>query len=161
MGEDPTKDKTETSRWEPTQQNCLLSVDRAVDRHAPLCMCAHRSTDRSTGSKSSALCFSQSTGPVDRQRVFTLCWDQRSTVRSTAFPTVRNPTVGGRPSGRSAAENFVELAPNGQILFCLLLGLLLTYLLGFLTSFSSPINRESMKQLNNKIYKPHIKFFKV
>jgi len=46
-------------RW---QSWIALSVDRAVDRHAPLCMCAHRSTDRSTGSNYSALCFS----PVDR-----------------------------------------------------------------------------------------------
>jgi len=44
LAQDPTKDKTETSRWEPTQQIFLLSVDRAVDRQ-PL---GKRSTGRST-----------------------------------------------------------------------------------------------------------------
>ena len=50
LGEDPTKDKTETSRWEPTQQISLLSVDRAVncqlsDFRRPL---GKRSTGQST-----------------------------------------------------------------------------------------------------------------
>ena len=67
------------------------STGRSTDVHQS--ERALRKTDRSTGSKSSALCFSRSTGSVDRQRVFTLCWDQWSTVRSTAFPTVGNPTA--------------------------------------------------------------------
>ena len=50
-------------RW---QSRTAPSVDQAVDRYAPVCMCAPRSTDWSTKSKSSALYFSRSTGPVDR-----------------------------------------------------------------------------------------------
>ena len=63
--------------------------------------------------------------------------------QSTALPTVKNPTIDGRP----AAENSAELALNGQIPFCLLLGLLPTDLLSFLPLFSSLINSGSMKQL--------------
>jgi len=32
LGQDPEKDKFETSRWEPTQQKTLLPVDRAINR---------------------------------------------------------------------------------------------------------------------------------
>ena len=73
-----------------SQSRTALSVDRAVDRHAPMCMCAHRSTGR----KSRALCLFRSTGSVDRQRVFTLCLG----TPVDRFPKVGNPTVGRRPA---------------------------------------------------------------
>ena len=53
-------------RW---QSRTALSVDRAVDRHAPICMCAHRSTVPVDRQKEQSSLFV----PVDRQRVFTLC----------------------------------------------------------------------------------------
>jgi len=37
-----------------------------VDRHVPLCMCAHRLTDPVDREQVCALCFSLVTGPVDR-----------------------------------------------------------------------------------------------
>ena len=70
-------------RW---QSKIALSVDRAVDRHAPKCMCALRLTVRSTDCKSIALGWVRSTGPVDQQRVSLSGWEQRSIVQSTAIP---------------------------------------------------------------------------
>ena len=70
LGEDPTKDKTETSCWEPTQQISLLSVDRAVDRQRsdfrPL---GKRSTGRSTvDPKQRVKTLCRSIVPVDRKK---------------------------------------------------------------------------------------------
>ena len=50
FGQDPEKDKFETSRWEPTQQRTLLPVDRAVDHQRsdlwPLGKVVDRTVDR-------------------------------------------------------------------------------------------------------------------
>ena len=86
LGQDPTKDKTESSRWEPSQQKILLPVDRPVDRQRsdfpPL---EKRSTGRSTvvpkhrvklsvgrpgrsiGTNREHCSCSRSIGPVDRR----------------------------------------------------------------------------------------------
>ena len=63
--------------------------------------------------------------------------------------------------GRPPADKVCRLAANGYILFCLLLGLLPTNLLVFLTQFSSPINSESVIQLKHKIIRVKSKFLKV
>jgi len=99
LGEDPTKDKTETSRWEPTQQISLLSVDRAVDRQ--------RSDFRPLGKRSTGRRPARST---EKNREHCSC--SRSTGRSTEVhsctlvhvgrPTEQFSSASGRPAGRPA-----------------------------------------------------------
>ena len=64
------------------QSKTALSVDRAIDRHAPSANVHFSRPDRSTGCKSSALCLVRSTGPVDRQRVSISIWEP------PLFPTI-------------------------------------------------------------------------
>ena len=94
------------------EQNC--SVGRSGGR--PTCTnvyCAHRSTVLVDRQKEQSSLFV----PVDRQRVVTICLGLRSTARSTAFPTVKNLTVGGRPPGRPTVEKSAELAPTTSFSF--------------------------------------------
>ena len=65
LGQGPTKDKIETSRWEPTEQEILLSVDRALDRQRSDFRPLGEAADRSH-TESETLC--RSTGPVDRTK---------------------------------------------------------------------------------------------
>ena len=74
-------------------------IDRAVDRRAQTCASAGtvgRSTGRSTGPESVALCIwavdRRSTGP-ESPALYIWAVDRDA-------PTVGNPTVGGRPAGR-------------------------------------------------------------
>ena len=110
LGKDPTKDKTETSRWEPSQQNFLLSVDRPVDRQRldfrPLGKAVDRTVDRRPQTESKTLC--QSTG-INREH----CSCFRSTNRSTEVHGCTLVHV-SRPPGRpieqfcSASGRLVE-----------------------------------------------------
>ena len=58
-----------------------------------------------------SVCSGRPARSTDREFLLSV-WDPRSTGRSTAFPTVGNPIVGGRPPGRPTADDSAELAPN-------------------------------------------------
>ena len=70
LGEAPTKNKTEYSRWRPVQQSCLLPVDRAgrppTVGFLTVGKAVDRMVDRSSQTESYTLC--RSTGPVDRNK---------------------------------------------------------------------------------------------
>ena len=63
LGQDPTKDKTESSHWEPSQQKILLPVDRPRSNYRSLGKAVDR---RGSQSESETLC--RSTGPVDQTK---------------------------------------------------------------------------------------------
>ena len=96
LGEDSTKDKTKTSRWEPTQQEILLSVDRAVD--------CQRSDFRPLGKA-----VDRAVDHVPKQRVKTLC---RSTGRSIG-PN-REHCSCRQSTGRSTEVHVSTLVHVGQ-----------------------------------------------
>ena len=99
LGQDPEKDKFETSRWEPTQQKILLLVDWAVDRQRsnfrPLGKAVDRPVDRRSQAESETLCWStrRSTGPNREQ-----CSCRRSTARSTEVHACTLVHIGRPPS---------------------------------------------------------------
>ena len=95
LGQDPTKDKTESSRWEPTQQNFLLPVDRQWSDFRPLGKAVDRTVDRSSQTESKTLC--RSTRPVDRnkQRALALAADRPD--RSTEVQACTLVDRAGRP----------------------------------------------------------------
>ena len=134
------------------------STGQSIDMH--LCACVH--IGRPTGrprSRAVLSVFPRSTGPVNRQRELTLGLGFGGPAWSTAFPTVGNPTVGGRPSRSTDSSQSLLTDSNGYFLIWFLLGSPPTNLLAFLTQFSSPINRGSVLQLKHKIYKIKIKSF--
>ena len=73
------------------------STGRSTDMHQ-LCMCHFGRPTGRPGARAVLSVFSRSTRPVDRLRELTLCLGLGRPSRSTAFPTVGNPTVGGRPA---------------------------------------------------------------
>ena len=131
-------------RW---QSWIALSVDRAVDRHAPLCMCAHRSTDRSTESNYSALFFlGRPDRSTDREThsLFGTLVDrlgrppsQRSKIRPLAID---------RPGRPIAVRNFWQF-PTAIFSDWFCVGFPPMTLLTLVSQFSSPINRGSVLQL--------------
>ena len=82
LGQDPTKNKNESGRWEPSQQNFLLPIDRPVDRQRsdfrPLGKTIDRTVDRGSQTESETLCRSTKTN-----REHCSCF--RSTGRSAAL----------------------------------------------------------------------------
>ena len=111
------------------------SIKRSIDMHQSA-LCALRLTVRSTDRELCSL-VGKNGRPVGRP----------------LSPTVKNPTVGGRPAGRPTEEFSFVFFSNDYILFCLFLGLFPTALLGFLLMFSSPINSGNVENLKNKIFK--------
>ena len=142
-------------RSSQTESEHSLSVDRNKQRallFLPVDRCIHMHIGRPAGRPEARAVLSVCSGRPSRStdREFALSvWEPQTTVQSTALPTVRNPTL-----AIDRAEKSADLAANGYILFCFLLGLLPTDLLGFLPWFSFPINRGSVIQLKDKIYKP-------
>ena len=109
LGEAPTKNKTEYSRWQPVQQSYLLPVDRQWSDFRPL---GKRSTGRSTvypKQRVKTLCRS-----IVKNREHCSCF--RSTGRSTEVhsctlvhvsrpadrPTEQFSSASGRPASRPA-----------------------------------------------------------
>jgi len=100
--------------------------------------------------------------PVDRQRIFTLWlgttfdWPvDRFSLRSKIQPLAVD-----RPIDRQQSF-LLSWLPMASFKFVFFLGLVPTALLCFLVLFSSLINSGTMKQLNNKIFKPYIKVLQV
>ena len=90
-----------------------------------------RSTVRSTGPESLALCIWAVGRPVDRNRESALCiWAVDRAVDRIA-PTVRNMTVGGRPGGRPPSLSGCQISLTASFLF----GLYKPHFFGILAKF--------------------------